>query len=343
MANQKTELYFLLALLFGIIVLTFYIFQPFLFAIILAVIFATIFAPVHNRFLKISRQNRGLAALLTTLFVLIVIVVPITFLGIQIFKEATQLYVSLADNGGSSSLLQGIESFVRSLGVPFFPAGPVDFSIYVKQILSWVIQNLGTIFSNVAKIIVDIFMFLIALYYLFKDGDQLKKSVIALSPLQDTYDETIFRKLSRAINSVVRGSFSVALVQGVMTAVGLTIFGVPNSVLWGSVASVSALIPGLGTSLIIIPSVLFLFFSGATSSAFGLLMWGVAAVGLIDNILGPKIVGKGAKLHQFIIMLSMLGGLIYFGPLGIFLGPLVVTLLFVFLEIYASIRVGSSK
>lgn len=340
MNHPKSELYFLFALLSGISVLTFFIFQPFIPALLLAVIFATVFAPVHKKVLILTRGKDGLSALLATLLVLIVIVVPLTFLSVQIFKEATQLYSSIVSNGGAKGLSSALEEVLRISGIPFIPEGALDFSQYAKEALTWVIQHLDTVFSNVAKMMVGIFVLLIALYYLFKDGAKLRQAVVALSPLQDMYDNTIFNKLELAINSVVRGSISVGVVQGVLTAIGLTLFGVPNPVLWGSMAAIAALIPGFGTSLVLIPSILFLFFTGASSAAAGLLIWALLAVGLVDNILGPKIVGKGAKLHHFLVLLSVLGGIGLFGPLGFLFGPLALALLFAFLEIYSNIRIA---
>ena len=123
-----------------------------------------------------------------------------------------------------------------------------------------------------------------------------------------------------------------------MTEMGFSIFGVPNPILWGSVAAVAALIPGVGTALVLIPSILYLFFIGETVSASGLLVWGIVAVGLVDNILGPKLVGRGIKLHPFLTLLSILGGISFFGPLGFLFGPLTLSLLFAFLEIYSTIR-----
>lgn len=343
MSYQKSEFYFLISLIVVVGALAFFILQPFLYALILAVIFATVFAPVHKRILAITRGRSGVAAFLTTMFVLVVIVVPVTFLSIQIFQEATQLYSSLADNGGKIGISSGIEEAVRGLGIPFLPTATFDFSQYMKQGLGWIIQNLGTVFSNVAKIMVDIFVLLIALYYLFKDGSKLKNAVVVLSPLQDVYDEAIFHKLKLAINSVVHGSISVGLIQGVLTAIGLTIFGVPNPVLWGSVAAVAASIPGIGTAFVLIPCILFLFFVGQTISAAGLLVWGIIGVGLVDNVLGPKIISKGIHLHHFLILLSILGGISFFGPLGFLFGPLVLSLLFAFLEIYSSIHGNRNK
>ncbi len=338
-SHQKSELYFLLILLAGIFVLALFVFKPFFYALILAIVFAIVFEPLHKKIFTMTRDRKSLAALIATVLVLIVVIVPLAFLGIQIFQEATQLYSSLVENGGATDLSRGVGDTIQSLK-RFLPV-PIEFSLdvnqYLKQGLSWLLQHLGPLFANVAKAIVGVFIFLVALYYLFKDGYKLKATVIALSPLQDIHDETIFNKLALAINSVIRGNLAVALIQGILTAVGFAIFGVPNAVLWGSVAAITALIPGIGTALVLFPAILYLFFSGETLSAVGLLVWGMTAVGLVDNFLGPKLVERGMRLHPFLILLSILGGIGFFGPLGFLLGPLVLSLLFALLEIYFAI------
>ncbi|MBI5799031.1 MAG: AI-2E family transporter [Candidatus Yonathbacteria bacterium] len=338
MSYQKTELYFLLTLITVMSVLVFFIFQPFIYTLFLAVIFATVFAPAHKRILILVRGNRGLGALLATAAVLLVIVIPVTFLSTQIFKEATGLYSSVVNNGGAAGISRYVEDFLRSTAIPFLPYDSLDVTQYMKQGLGLLIGNLDVVFSNVARIVISLFVLFLALYALFKEGGKVKRSIIALSPLSDAYDEAIFKKLGLTVNSVVRGSISVGLVQGALTALGLALFGVPNPVLWGTIAAVAALIPGVGTSLVLLPAILFLVLTGAPAPAVGLLIWGLFAVGLVDNILGPKIVGYGAKLHPFLILLSILGGVSFFGPLGFLFGPLALSLLFAFLEIYSTVR-----
>ncbi len=339
MNRPKTELHFLLILLIGASVLAFFIFKPFLFVLILALIFATVFWPLHEKALGITRERSALAALLSTLCVLIIVIVPLAILSVQIFRESTQLYAYLVSNGGVTDLSRNVNTAIQDIIT--VSGAPVTFSVdadqYVTQGLRWLLQHLGTLFASLAKVMLSVFIFLIALYYLFKDGRKLKKAVIAVSPLQDAYDETIFNKISMAINSVVRGSLAVALVQGVLTAVGFALFGVPNPTLWGSTAAIAALIPGVGTALVLLPAILYLLFAGETVLAAGLLLWGVTAVGLVDNFLGPMLAGRGMRVHPFLILLSILGGLIFFGPLGFLLGPLLLSLLFVLLEVYAAI------
>ncbi|MFZ2969820.1 MAG: AI-2E family transporter, partial [Minisyncoccia bacterium] len=155
--NQTSNgVYFLLILLAGIFILVFFILKPFLFALILAIVFATVFEPLHKKALVMTRGKEGLAALIATVSVLLVVVAPLAFLGIQIFQEATQLYSSI-----------DMEDVVQNLK-RFFPV-PIEFSIdinqYTKQGLNWLLQHLGPLFSNVAKIMVSVFVFLVALYY----------------------------------------------------------------------------------------------------------------------------------------------------------------------------------
>ncbi len=338
MNNQKSQLdstrspqvYFLLIILVGTFVLAFFIFRPFLYALILATVFATMFQPVYQKIVGFVRGQQELAAFVTILIVIVFIFTPLIFLGIQIFQEAQQLYFSFTDtgSGGKDAVLNIFNGLINNINI----------DQYFKQGLGWMLEHLGSIVTGLAKVALSSFIFLIALYYLLKDGQKLKKTVIALSPLTDTDDETIFKKLELAVNSVVKGSLTVAFIQGILTAVGFAIFGVPNAVLWGTVATIAALIPGIGTALVITPAVIFLFFTSGLFPGFGLLIWGVIAVGLIDNFLGPKLVGHGMQLHPLIVLLAVLGGLAFFGPIGFLLGPLTISLLFTLLDIYFSLR-----
>lgn len=343
---HKLQFRFLLISLAGAAILVFFIFRPFLFSLVLALILAVVFQPLYQRILKITRQHQGLAALITTLLVIIFIMTPLTFLGAQILREAQQLYLFLTENS-SKDVVFNIFKNLADKAQLIFP-GAKDFSFdfntdqYLKNGVTWLLQNLGAIFSNLAQLLVNSFILLIAFYYLLKDGHKMKKIIIDLSPLGDTEDETILKKLELAINSVVRGNLVIAIIQGTSTAIGLTIFGVPNPVLWGTVAAITALIPGVGTSLVIIPSIAFLFLSNKIVPMLGLTIWGIVAVGLIDNFLGPKIVGRGMRLHPLLVILSVLGGVVFLGPIGFLLGPLAVSLFFAFLDIYVYLGKGSS-
>jgi predicted PurR-regulated permease PerM len=114
----------------------------------------------------------------------------------------------------------------------------------------------------------------------------------------------------------------------------MTVVGIDRAVLLGGLVAIGAMIPGVGTGVVMLPVVLFLFFSGSLIPAIALLIWSVLAVGLVDNFAGPYLMSRGNNMHPFIILLSVLGGLSLFGPIGFLVGPVVVTLFLVLLEIY---------
>ncbi|MDP2655726.1 MAG: AI-2E family transporter [bacterium] len=343
MNMKMLQSYFLVALIAVSSVLAFFIFRPFLIALVLAAIFATVLHPFYRGVLRRMNGSPGLAAFVTILVSVVCILGPLTFITAQIAGDAQHLYVSLSDGSGRT-YLGTVFQYVNDVAARYMPnlaLSTSDLSIsidqYIKSGLQWLIQNLGGVFGGATRFFISLFIFLIALYYLLRDGVTLKQTIIKASPLADADDETVFARLKLAIDSVIKGSLIIAFIQGILTGIGFAFFGVPNSVLWGVVAAFSALIPGIGTSLILVPGVAYLFIIGATTPAIGLLIWSVVAVGLIDNFLGPRLVGRGMQLHPLVVFLSVFGGLAFFGPVGIFLGPLCISLLFAFLSIHQHI------
>ena len=155
-----------------------------------------------------------------------------------------------------------------------------------------------------------------------------------LSPLSDADDQKIINKLSRAVNAIVKGYLLIALIQGILMALGLSFFGVPNPALWGLVTMITAFIPTIGTALVSVPAIIFLLLTGQTIEAVGLLCWAVAVVGMIDNLLSPIIVGNRINLPPLLILFSVLGGISLLGPVGILVGPLTISLLYTLISIY---------
>jgi predicted PurR-regulated permease PerM len=130
------------------------------------------------------------------------------------------------------------------------------------------------------------------------------------------------------------GTLFIALIQGLLAGVGFWIFGLPQPALWGTLTIITALVPVVGTALIWLPASIYLFSTGVTGMALGLFLWGAILVGSIDNFLRPKLIERYMKVHPFFILISVLGGLSLFGPLGFLLGPLVLSLILALLEIY---------
>ncbi len=344
MVDRKFQLHFLLILLVGVLVLTFLIVQPFLLTVILAGIFAITLYPIYKKVLPVFHNKKTLASLATVTVTVVCMIVPLLLVATQIFKESVDLYSSVARGEGSRNLIMSAINGTGRVFETFIPGSSSFFStfsenidVYLKQTLSWLIDHLGNLLSGVSVWILDLFIFFVSLYYFIRDGDKLVKSLIKLSPLDKEDMKTIFKRIHLAVNTVIKGNLLIALIQGTLTAIGFGIFGVPNALLWGAVAVITALIPGIGTGIIILPGILYLFITNSIVGTVGLTIWGVVIVGLVDNLLRPKLVGDALSLHPLLILLSIIGGLFLFGPIGLFLGPIVMSLLFAFLDTYRDI------
>jgi predicted PurR-regulated permease PerM len=341
MINTKLQLQFLLIVLAGALVLSFFVISPFLTPLALAAVLAVVLQPVYRAVLRNTGNRQSTAALATVVLSFVCILIPLAFLGTKIFHESTQLYSSLVEGDNRQNLVVGA---IRSIGntseniLPgtgdFFTNLSNNLDVYVRKGLVWLTEHLGAALSGISALLLDLFIFFIALYYLLRDGPRLRQALITLSPLDDKDDRVVFDRLELAVNSVLKGSLTIAGIQGVLTAIGFAIFGVPNSVLWGTVTVVAALIPGIGTALVLVPGIIYLFVVGNTVSAVGLLLWGILAVGIVDNLLSPKLIGRNMQMHPLIVLLSVLGGILFFGPTGIFLGPLCISLLFALITVY---------
>lgn len=338
MATKIPQLYFLSALIIIAAVLAFFILQPFLITLIFAAVLAVVLQPLYQAVLKAAPNSPGLSAFATMLVAVVCLMVPLAFIAVEVARDAEHLYVSLsADPHSAYAPLETLYRQVQQL-TPGLSAPPEDLSAsfdgYVKQGLRWVVEHVGGALSGIASLLLKLFVFIIALYYFLRDGAKLKRLIVEASPLSDADDQVVSDRLALAVNAVIRGSLVIALMQGLLTAIGFTIFGVPNSMLWGVVAALAALIPGIGTSLVLIPGIIYLFVTAPAAPAIGLLIWSVVAVGLVDNLLGPRLVGRGMQLHPLVVLLAVFGGLAFFGPAGVFLGPLIVSLLFALVSIY---------
>jgi len=332
MDTKKVQFSFFISLFLLVLVLTGRLFLPFLASIAIAFMVAVTFRPVYRWFLKLFGKQRGFASMVTIFFICIVVFLPLTFLVERLASESYNLYFDIRERGLGD--LDRLTYYFIHPVQQFFPSFDPDIAGYVQSLIATLVDNLGTIFSQTASFVAQFILGIISLFYILKDGHTFRKILVRLSPLSDRYDIEIISKLESAVTSVVRGSLLTALVQGCFAAVGFYLFGIGHVILWGSVVAVAALLPGLGTGLVIIPAVLYLLTIGLTGQAIGLAIWGIIAVGLVDNILMPLFVGKRSKIHPLFILFSVIGGMLLFGVSGIFLGPLIIALFFALLDIY---------
>lgn len=265
--------------------------------------------------------------------VVLAIVLPSIGLIFLLLEEVRMMTsaVSGVDLRATPVLFENVRAAVVQY-VPF--AASFDLSTLIQEAVSGVGGVMRDVVTGTADVVFKLFIVVIALYFFLRDGRRFVLQFIQLSPLADEEDVLIIRKLKVVTSSLIRGTLVIALLQGLLTGVGFLIFGLPQPVVWGSVAAVGALIPTVGTGLVAIPAFVWLLVTGQYVPALGFACWGVMIVGLVDNVIGPKLIGSHARIHPLLVLLAVLGGLWAFGIAGFLIGPLLFGLLVALAEIY---------
>ena len=311
-------------------ILSVFIFWPFLISLALAVTATIIVYPAYRK-IEHYIKSKNLAAGISIVLLIVLIITPLALIVNQIVREAQSLYASVSS--GNAVSLDLLNTKVNSIVQKYVPTYTFDAQQYVAGFTSWVVDKLGGLFSGTLDFVLKLFLSLIALFYFLRDGEIFKKQLIDLSPLSADKDELISSTIKSSLKSVLVGSFAVAVIQGLLTGLGFALFGVPNATFWATVASMCSLVPGIGTALVWIPVVGYLYFYGAPSIWIAQLLWSIFFVGLIDNFVAPLIINRGVNIHPLFILFSILGGIEFFGPEGFMFGPLIVSLLFVLIRI----------
>lgn len=336
MNNRQLQTVAFFAMMSITLVAIYLLFRPYLAALVFAGTLAIIWWPVHRRIAK-HLGHSTLAAAVSMLLVLAVVLLPVLVLATTAVLEAQNLIDLLSQgelfNRYLGQLTSLPESFFGQLS-PTFSLPVVNVDEYLRQLLHFFISRTGVLLSGIAGTLLQLLVFLYALYYFFKEGEYLPQLYLRLSPLANRYDQLVIGRVHTMVTSVIQGSVLLATIQGVLTGIGFAVFGVPGPILWGMLTVPLSFIPWFGTAVTIVPAILYLLISDRTVAALGLTIWGSVVVGLIDNLLNPEFIGARAKANPLLVLVSVLGGLQVFGAMGFIVGPIVLSIFLALLEIY---------
>ncbi len=321
--------YFFSALLVVSVGLGLVLFWPFLKIIALAAVFSVLLHPIY-RWLQRRIKVKALASVLTILTFIILVCIPLYFIVTILVRQSQSMYLWLSTMGVIGTTAHHVSLWLHHV----FPTVTFDLQGRMTSLLNALPSTASAILTTtVSTIIYTIFM-LIAMFYFLKDGPEWKESLIELVPLSNDSNRQVLAALKRSINGIVKGYMVVGLAQGIVTTTGLYIFHVPHALLWGTLAVFVSIIPPLGTSVISISVVIFLLVVGRTGAAVGYALWAICFSLSIDNILNPYVVGRQIAIHPLLVLFSVIGGLALMGPVGILIGPLIVSFIYALISVY---------
>uniref|UniRef100_A0A831UD34 AI-2E family transporter n=1 Tax=Geobacter metallireducens TaxID=28232 RepID=A0A831UD34_GEOME len=344
---DRGHFYALLAFFFCVIIcyVVYAIVAPFLAPLGWAGVIGALTFPLYRRLRAGVGERDMLAAGIMTPATVITLVVPFVGLTFFLVQEAALAYGFLekvAADGGQS-LVESIQN--HPVVKPWLArieayTGPLSFEIdtrllpEMKEVAAKVFGYSKEIVKNIFVFTIKLIVMVIALFFIYRDGERIQRHVLAIIPLTEANKDILTETVRRVLRAVMYGVFLTCIVQGALGGIGFWVAGLPSPILFGAIMAVCALIPVVGTGLIWAPAAIYLLANGEVAKGIGLIIWGFVAVSSIDNVIRPFFISGKAKLPVLVIAIGGLGGLAAFGLLGAVVGPIVLALFLALFEMY---------
>jgi predicted PurR-regulated permease PerM len=335
MNPKKFTLWFLASLVFLFGAVTLLIAWPFLRSIAAGIIVAVIFQPVYKRVLRWMGNRNTWAALATTLGIVLLFLFPASLILLKATNEAIATAQRLtqlsAEQGGFGQFVfamaeRPLRFFGRFVDLSKFDIHTALTTGLQRMSLS-VLSSSAAVLGSLARFTAGFLFTLIVVFFLFRDGERWAAGLGSLMPLSPTQTSRLFRNINDTIIGNVYGILTVGLAQGILTGIATAIVGLPSPLLLSIAAFFCSILPVVGAALIWAPAGLYLIFTGALWKGIFVLIWGVIVISAVDNVVRPWVVSGKVELHPLVLLFVILGGVQVFGFIGLFLGPVVVSVL----------------
>jgi predicted PurR-regulated permease PerM len=309
--------------------------QPFLIVLLWGVVLAIVFFPLHQ-WIERRTGKPAWAAAISCLVVVALVLIPMGLVTAAVVNEARDTFDYVQKN--AQQLVNRDAPFfvfLRSHNVDVDSIISLNNLVQrLQSVAGDIVSTVPTLVSNVVITFLNVLFVILTMYYLFRDGRRIRVVLLDSFPLERAQSEQIFERTAEVIGASVYGVLVVASIQAVLGEIGFLAVGMQSPLLWGVLLFFFSMIPVAGSFLVWVPACFFLLLNGHWVKATFLAAWCIGVVGMIDNVLRPRLVGKRTRLHELVIFFSILGGLKVFGGLGLVVGPVVVAITLALLDIY---------
>jgi predicted PurR-regulated permease PerM len=346
MKRELISLIIVLALAFLCFYLFYRILLPFLQPILWAVFLALVLFPAHRKLQRLLRRGGFLPAMVMTVLVTLVIVLPFSVLMVSLGQEAGDAYHAFEEMIQTGRLkatleqakeLPVLKQILSRLDQTFNLSSlePIDFILKnLRQISAVLLSQSSKILKGVSGFLIAFFFTLLSLYYLFKDGERLFDGLKGILPIPPRERDLLIGRFRDMVNATIFGGLFIAIIQGLLGGLAFWTLGIGSPLLWGTAMALFSFIPLGGTALIWIPAAVLLIIEGAVGKGVILLAIGVFIISSVDNFLRPLVVGAKTHTHPLLLFFTVIGGIQVFGMIGVITGPLIASLCLTLIEIY---------
>ena len=312
--------------LFGLYLL----FSPFFLALVSGGMIALVCRPM-DEWMQTKIKNRSGSAFASLIVFMLCVITPLAVLVIFSANEAKNLASTLSTQDFSlSNATSSARNLIEHIGLTrFIP----NISEGATKLASTIGGNGLVILGGFAGALGSGLLSLITAYYCMTSYEAVREGLVRFSPFSRKDDEHLLRRIREAVHGTVVGNLSLTAIQIVTSSIGFFLFGISSPILFGFAYGIGSLIPIVGSAVVWVPIVLFEIIVGNYPAAIGVTAWSLAQIIFLERLLGPKLIGRGAQLHPLLVLVGILGGVYQFGPVGIFLGPTLVAVGTVGLEL----------
>lgn len=334
---RKQPFFYVLVVI--VVALSFLVMRPFVSAVVLAFITALFFKPVYEYFHHAFHGRAKSASFVTVLVVIVAVIIPVSLVIAATVNQIVQFNNDLSGQGtlDVQEVVRLGNSALETIGVTYeiqLEDVQAELKTFAGNIGQFFVRQLPKIGSGAATAFTSAFIYIVVLFSLFPVQHKFLKFIERLSPMDDRVDQMYLTRIVEMSRSMVKGTFFIAFVQALASAVFLVIAGVDYILFWMILMLFVGIIPMLGATVVVLPIALFLIFTGNLWQGFFLIGTNLLITSNIDNYLRPKLVSKKASLHPALVLIGVLGGLQVFGMLGFIYGPVIMILLVTTIELY---------
>jgi predicted PurR-regulated permease PerM len=340
-----------MALVIGVSILFVWILWPFYGAVFWATALAILFTPLYRRMLRYLWRRPTLAALATLMIILVMVILPLAMISAVMVREASAVYQRVQtgelDFGRFfQRVFDALPAWIAALLDRF---GLTELSL-IKDRLSAALTNSSRLLAsqafalgqNALDFLASFFVMIYLLFFLLRDGEELFKRITVSIPLRSEHLSKLSIEFAAVLNATVKGTLIVAIAQGAMGGLIFWILGIHAPILWAAVMAVFSLLPAVGAAVVWLPVATYLLVTGSTWQGMLLLAWGALVIGLIDNVLRPILVGKEARMPDYVVLISTVGGIAVFGINGLVIGPVIAAMFIAVWDILYRSRTASA-
>jgi len=322
-------------------ILVLWLVWPYLNTVLFSITIVVLLSPIYNYFYRLSWvKGKALPTALTITAFFFLIAIPVSLLMVFTWYQGKELVANITQQGvGLEELLADLIQRVRQ--VPFLADFQFDSAAFqgrLRELIGLLITGLGMLAVNLGTslpdVLINLFLFFGFLITLLPTGGAIVQSVKEMTPMDDEVFEIYLKKSALMIRSMFVGIFVLSFIQGLAMGVFYVLAGIPYAALWTVLSIAFAILPLVGISFIVIPMAIILLVNGDYVAAIIVLAGFYGLVTWIDNLLRPKLVPKGAYLHPMLLLLSVFGGLVVAGLMGVVYGPVIMILFVTTIEVY---------